>query len=156
MKIHYIYKICVGEEVVYVGRTIYPQRRFTEHYNYSYFLKTMPEDKKSLVSLIVIEECNNSITASDREKFWIDHYSRLGHGLNNIRKHDNSKRNPNKKERHFCVPVTMEERVYILLNIDKEGFLCGIPESKELIKRALNKHALREHIYKKIFPKNNK
>jgi hypothetical protein len=71
-----IYKLIYNQEVIYIGLTTLTLSRRKSSDNYS-----VPKEIYKLSKIELIEETNNK----GREKFWIEHYLRLGAPLMNKR-----------------------------------------------------------------------
>lgn len=107
-----IYKLIYNEEVIYVGLTKLTLNRRKRSANYS-----VPKEIYKLSKIELIEETNDK----GRERFWIEHYLKLGAPLMNKRNGDFSnkeqaylnrleKQNAKNKLKSSFKPKTKEEK----------------------------------------------
>lgn len=85
MKEVYIYAICDENGVGYIGKSIKPRNRFTNHLfgathkghkEYWYRKSIWIRENLTTIYLQIIEICNND-NWIEREIFWIDFYSKI-------------------------------------------------------------------------------
>lgn len=126
----YIYTLAESESdaIRYVGQTVSPQNRLSNHIGANDLPPENPKRKwidgvirnGGNIELKVIEECDLSI-AQQREQHWINHYSSIGHELTNSRKAtpNNSRKGRGQKDKHksiFFRPTNKDATVLDLIH----------------------------------------
>lgn len=85
-KTHYIYALTDPEqtEIKYIGRTIHPKKRLTEHCTHKNSLKLWRwiQRQSGKPGMIILEECSAE-NGEEREHFWINAYRAAGADLLN-------------------------------------------------------------------------
>lgn len=133
-----IYKLIYNEEVIYVGLTKLSLSRRKSSSNYS-----VPKEIYKLSKIELIEETNDK----GRERFWVEHYLKLGATLMNKRNGDFSN-----KEQSYLNNLYMHRLRYKL----KSNFKPKTEEEKKETRRKyyeLNKEILKEKRRKKNLEK---